>query len=99
MRADGRKVFGLLVVCVAGIAFWRGGWLLLLGLVFGGCLYVLKWLFVWKVSGVEQSFFHDFLEFRRRVRAGRGTEPTVHRRDADASPRQGEGRGGPRGKT
>jgi hypothetical protein len=48
MSSGERWVFGLLVVCVAGIAVWQGGALSLLGLVVAGLLMGGKRFLSWR---------------------------------------------------
>jgi hypothetical protein len=63
MSSNDRKILVFLVILVVGIAVLRGGVLLLLGVIFGGFLFFLKWLwlFAWKAFGDDPpSFFNYF---------------------------------------
>jgi hypothetical protein len=68
-----RWILGFLVIFVIGAALWLGGILLLLGVIFFGLGYLLKWFLGWrnykKNYGVGEETFGDFLGiqlFRRR---------------------------------
>jgi hypothetical protein len=68
MRLNGRWVLGFLVILVIGVALWRGGVLLLLGVILFGIGYLLKWFLGWrnyeKHYGTGEETFRDFLGVR-----------------------------------
>ncbi|MGA2452848.1 MAG: hypothetical protein ABSG93_04960 [Solirubrobacteraceae bacterium] len=69
MRSDDRLVLVALAIFVAGVALWKGGVILLLGVIVAGLLYTSKIYLAWRdlnaKEGSSRSFRDDFLGIRR----------------------------------
>jgi hypothetical protein len=78
MGVNDRRVFWLLLVFVIGIALWRGGVVLLLGVILFGLLYLLKLFLAWKASDMGGTFRSDVLGIRSAKRRPHRRPPRDH---------------------